>query len=97
MAQPEILNDLFSALYTKGDFLNARKILRNLLYEEGIAGKDLIKQIYKHVSEDNLLNKEEKVSILELIGEIDYRLTEGSNDEIQLAALLAKMIQLRKS
>ena len=96
MAQPDILNELFSTLFSKGDFSSARKVLRNLLYDEGIAGKDLIKQIYKHVSEDTILNKEEKVTILELIGEIDFRLTEGSNDEIQLAALLAKMIQVRK-
>ncbi|RJS86670.1 Replication factor C small subunit, partial [Candidatus Bathyarchaeota archaeon] len=34
-----------------------------------------------------------KVKIMEIIGETDYRLLQGSNEEIQLSALLARFVE----
>jgi len=77
-------------LSLKGRFLEAREILRRLLLEEGLAGADLVKQIYSEVLRLQIPDVW-KVRLSETIGEIDYRLTQGGNVEIQLGALLAKL------
>ena len=58
--------------------------------EEGLAGADLVKQIYSEVLRLQIPDVW-KVRLSETIGEIDYRLTQGGNVEIQLGALLAKL------
>jgi replication factor C small subunit len=77
-------------LSMKGRFLEAREILRRLLLEEGLAGVDLVKQIYSEVLRLQISDVW-KVKLSEMIGEIDYRLTQGASVEIQLSALLAKL------
>jgi len=78
-------------LSLKGRFLEAREILRRLLLEEGLAGEDLLKQIYSEVLRLQISDVW-KVRISETLGEVDYRLTQGASVEIQLGALLAKLV-----
>ena len=42
------------------------------------------------------LPEELKVLLMDYIGEVQFRLTEGADDEIQLQALLARMALLGK-
>jgi len=77
-------------LSMKGRFLEAREILRRLLLEEGLAGEDLLKQIYSEVLRLQISDVW-KVRLSEALGEVDYRLTQGASVEIQLGALLAKL------
>jgi replication factor C small subunit len=35
-----------------------------------------------------------KISLAIAIGEVDYRLVEGSDEEVQLSALLAKLVEV---
>ena len=79
-----------------GNFRAARKELNRLLYEEGLSGEDIIGQIYRAISEmDNQvildlgLSEKRIVELVDIIGEIDFRLTEGATEKIQLEALLA--------
>lgn len=78
-------------LSLKGRFLEAREALRRLLLEEGLAGEDLLRQIYSEVLRLQIPDVW-KVRLSETIGEIDYRMTQGANVEIQLGALLAKLV-----
>jgi len=73
-----------------GDFLAARSKLDDLLTEEGIAGNDVIDQLHRSVWEFEL-DDEAAVTLLDRIGEADYRITEGANERIQLEALLASL------
>ena len=69
-------------------FLEARKILLDTMLNHGLSGLDVIKQIQREVM--NLpINEEKKLSIIERCGDIEFRLVEGSDDFIQLEALLA--------
>lgn len=77
-------------LTLNGDFKIARKHLLSLLYERGLAGEDIIKEIYAQVF-SLMLEDEKKLAIIEKIGEYEFRLTEGSNPQIQLEALLAQI------
>jgi len=78
-------------LSLKGDFLQAREALRKLLLEEGLAGQDILRQMYSEVLRLQL-SDDSKAKLLEMIGEVDYRLTQGANPEIQLGALVAKLV-----
>lgn len=78
-----------------GKFKEARKELLSLLSEQGLAGEDVIKEIYSQVFSTDLSDKK-KLQLIEKIGEYEFRLTEGSNAQIQLEALLAQMALLGK-
>lgn len=74
-----------------GDFLNAREKLLNIMLKESISGQDIIKSIQKEIW--NLqIEPEIKVRLTEKTGEIEFRLVEGSDEFIQLEALLASFI-----
>lgn len=74
----------------KGEFLEAREVLRGLLIDEGLAAEDIIRMIYSEVLRLGIPEKQ-KVQLSDAIGEVDYRLTQGARPEIQLSALLAKL------
>jgi replication factor C small subunit len=74
----------------KGEFLEAREVLRSLLIDEGLSSEDIIRMIYSEVLRLGIPEKW-KVQLSDTIGEVDYRLTQGARPEIQLSALLAKL------
>ena len=75
-----------------GDFVEARKKLRDMLLKYGLAGTDIIGQIHSETFRLNVPDKW-KVKLADVIGEVDFRLLQGSNEEIQLSALLAKLVE----
>ena len=57
------------------------------MFDQGLAGIDLVKQIQKEVM--NLsIDDEKKLNIIEKCGDIEFRLVEGSDDFVQIEALL---------
>jgi len=88
----DIRNILSSAL--DGHFMRARDKLYDLLFTEGISGADIIRELTHEIFRLDL-TEEEKSQIIDMVGECDFRLSEGANEEIQLCALLAKLSQLR--
>lgn len=74
-----------------GDFLNARDKLLDIMLKEGLSGQDIIKAIQKEVW--NLqIEPEIKVKLTEKTGETEFRLVEGSDEFVQLEALLASFV-----
>ena len=73
-----------------GDFTGARAQLDELLTDVGIAGGDIIDQMHRSVWEFDLAERE-AVRLMEHIGEADYRITAGANEQVQLEALLASL------
>ncbi|MEM0087410.1 MAG: replication factor C small subunit [Thermofilum sp.] len=81
----------------KGDLAEAREKLRALLYSYGLSGLDIIRLIHREVlsSKSPLrLSSATLADLLVLIGEANYRIVEGADDEIQLMALLSKLALL---
>ncbi len=77
-------------LSMKGEFLEAREILRGLLIDEGLAPEDIIRMVYSELMRMQMPEKW-KVRISDAVGEVDFRLTQGSRAEIQLSTLLARL------
>ncbi|MGC8597904.1 MAG: replication factor C small subunit, partial [Thermocladium sp.] len=77
-----------------GDFQGARDKLRTIMYNYGIAGVDVLRRIQRELIINDSINIpiEAKIELSDFISEIDFRLVEGSDDEIQLNAMLAKLV-----
>ena len=70
--------------------MNKEKLL-DIMLKESISGQDVIKAIQKEIWNlpiDNFL----KVRLTEKTGEAEFRLVEGSDEFIQLEALIASFI-----
>jgi len=88
-ARPEEIESMVTnALH--GDFTRARATLDTLLTETGMAGGDVIDQLHRSVWEFDL-SEREAVALMERIGEADYRIAEGANEQVQLESLLASL------
>ncbi len=87
VAQPEEVKALIN-LSLKGDFLEARKKLLQVMLDYGLSGIDVIKQIQREVWNVEA-DKHQKMVMIEKCGETEFRLVEGSDEFIQLEALLA--------
>ena len=75
-----------------GNFLEARKQLRDMIQKYGIAGSDIIRQIHTELFKVDI-PEQWKIRLADVVGETDYRLVEGSDEEIQLSALLARLVE----
>jgi len=57
----------------------------------GVAGVDIIKQIQKELWELNI-PQEKKLKLIEKCAETEFRMVEGSDEFVQLEALLAEFL-----
>jgi replication factor C small subunit len=74
-----------------GDFLKSKEKLLDIMLRDSVPGTDIIKSLQKEIW--NLqIDNELKVRLTEKTGEIEFRLVEGSDEFIQLEALLASFV-----
>ena len=89
-ARPEEVRKLIEGALA-GDFLGARDALDHLLIEYGLSGEDILRQIHRTVFEVSLPDTY-RVKLVDTVGEVEYRLVQGSNERIQLENLLARFV-----
>jgi replication factor C small subunit len=86
-ARPKEVKE-FLELAIKNKFLEARAKLLDTMLRYGLSGMDIIRQIQKEVW--NLdIDGRSKAKMVDKCGEIEFRMTEGSDEFLQLEALLA--------
>ncbi len=90
VAKPKEIIELLE-MAAQGKFLDAKKLLFKVMLEYGLSGIDVIKQIQQNVWNIESVKDKEKLEIIKLCGDIEFRLVEGSDEFIQLEALLAKI------
>ena len=73
-----------------GDFVDARKMMYELMGSYGFSGSEIVRQMQRELMKLSYVTPEEKADLSSIIGEYDYRLTQGANSDIQLSALLAQ-------
>jgi replication factor C small subunit len=71
-----------------GKFGEAREKLDLLLVDFGLSGEDIVRQMHKNIFELDI-SEFGKVRFLDKLGEIEFRIIEGSNSRIQLESMLA--------
>ena len=87
--EEEIMGILTSAL--AGRFTEASSKLDKVMIDYGLSGQDIIRQMHSQIFKLSV-DTESKVKLIDKTGEIEFRIIEGSNEKIQLEALLAYMV-----
>lgn len=88
VAEPKEIIDILK-LAIEGRFIDARSKLLDTMLNYGLSGLDMIKQIQKTILDLEVDNKK-KMLMIEKCGEIEFRMTEGSDEFLQLETLLAQ-------
>ncbi len=74
-----------------GKFMDARIILQELLINRGISGEDIIKLMSKQIHDIDIPEKF-KVFLIEKMGDFEFRIDQGGDNQVQLEALLAQFM-----
>lgn len=93
-AKPKDIKEMIE-LALKGKFMDSRKKLYDILINQGISGDDIIKEMHRQVY-DLDTSDENKIGIIQNLGEYEFRLNGGGNPMIQLEAFLAQVAALEK-
>jgi replication factor C small subunit len=93
-AKPEEIKEVLS-LAVKGNFIESKNKLLDVMVQYGLSGMDVIKQIQQEIW--NLsIDDRKKVELIDKCGEIEFRMSEGSDELIQLEALLSQFLMSHK-
>ena len=87
----EILN-----IALEGQLQLSIKLLTDLINEYGLSGQNIIKNIHREIYELNV-PENLKINLSKILAEFEYRLSQGGTEEIQLQALLARIVMLQES
>jgi replication factor C small subunit len=88
-AQPEEINEVL-AFCVKGDFPGAKNKLLDTMLNHGLSGLDVVKQVQQEIWKLKNVDSRKKLEMIKECGEAEFRMVEGSDEFIQLEALLAK-------
>ena len=89
VARPKEIDEVLN-LALKNKFKDARNKLLDIMLEYGLSGFDVIKQIQKEIL--NLdIEPRKKMFLIDKCGEIEFRMVEGSDEFLQLEALLSQV------
>lgn len=96
-AKPREIKEMIG-LALKGEFIEARNLLDKLMYEHGMSGEDVVRQVYREVMEadEKEIPSKTKVALVDIVAEYDFRLVEGANERVQLEAMLAQFMKFGK-
>jgi replication factor C small subunit len=92
MADPRAVRTMLETAL-EGDFFRARELLDEIMINYGLSGQDVIRQVHSTFF-DLSITDSEKVRLVDKTGEIEFRIVEGSNERIQLEALLAYLVMI---
>jgi len=72
------------------------KLLNDLINDYGLSGQNIIKNIHREIYDLNI-SEDLKIELTKLLAEFEYRLSQGGTEEIQLQALLSKIVMLQEA
>jgi len=89
-ARPDEIGELIYVSYS-GDFKKARDLLYKLLFDYGMSGEDVVGQVYSELVnyDESKIPIEHKIDLIKIIGEINFRITQGATERIQIETMLA--------
>ena len=77
-----------------GNFIKAREIMYELMGKRGVSGREIVRTANREVVKMSELDTHKQVEVIRLLGEYDFRLSQGANEDIQLSAMLAQFCLL---
>ncbi len=94
VARPQDIKEVLNIAIT-GDFVKARDKLMDVMHKYGLSGLDVIRTIQKELWQLDI-EARTKVMLVDKCGDIEFRMVEGSDEFIQLEALLAHVALAKK-
>ena len=94
IATPTEIKEILNLAINK-NFIKARTLLLETMLKQGLSGFDVIKEIQREILNLNV-KEETKAAMIEKCGEAEFRLVEGSDEYLQLEALLAGFALIEK-
>ncbi len=91
-ANPSDIREMLN-IAMKGDFISSREKLRDMILKYGVSGSDIIRQIHIEIFRMKDVPEPWKIKLADVIGEVDYRLIQGADEEVQLSSLLARLVE----
>ncbi|HLD86931.1 MAG TPA: replication factor C small subunit [Candidatus Nanoarchaeia archaeon] len=88
-AEPKEIKDVLELAFAQ-KFQDARSKLLETMLAYGLAGIDVIKQIQQEIISLPIAERK-KMQLIEKCGEAEFRMTEGSDEYVQLEAFLAQV------
>jgi len=88
-AKPEEISLMLNTALS-GSFSEARKHMMRLLVNKGLSADLILKAVHKEIVSSKMDDRT-KAELINIIGEIEFRVLEGATDVIQLDALLARL------
>jgi len=76
-------------LAVSGKFAEAKSSLFEIMIKHGLSGMDIIAQIQKQIWNIGFIDEKTRLELIKACGDYEFRLVEGSNEFIQLEAMLA--------
>lgn len=90
VAKPAELNEVLGHAQS-GDFIKARDLLLKTMLNYGMSGLDVVKQL-QSITWDLDVDDHKKLVLTRACGEAEFRMVEGSDEFVQLEALLAQFM-----
>ena len=90
--EPKLVIDIIKKALSK-EFFASLTIIENLTMD-GISAEDILKQLMTRSLELNLPDKRINVELVDIIGETDWRISEGANELIMFKWMISKMVKL---
>lgn len=94
-AKPEEVSLMLDTALS-GNFSGARKYMMQLLVNKGFSADLILKAVHKEIVSLKM-DDQTKAELINIIGEIEFRVLEGATDVIQLDALLARIASRGKN
>jgi replication factor C small subunit len=93
VAENELVRNMID-LAIKGDFIKARDVMYELMGKHGLNGREILRVANREIVRITSLSGQQRVDLVTCLGECDFRLTQGANEDIQISAMLAQMSTL---
>lgn len=94
IAKPKEITEILNSAIN-GDVVKAKNKMMDVMLKYGLSGFDALKLISKHVW-DLDIPEESKIWLMDKVGEYEFRLVEGSDEYLQIEALLAQFMLKKK-
>lgn len=93
IATPKDVREILNLAINK-NFIKSRALLLETMLKQGLSGIDIIKELQSEIM--NLeISDEKKAAMIEKCGEVEFRIVEGSDEYLQLGALLASFALIK--
>ena len=86
---PQEVQNLLKAALAR-EFMVAKRMLDDFFNKYGLSGRNIVRQCHAEVFNLDVPEKD-KMDIIKMLAEIEFRLSQGATEEIQLNAMLAKL------